>query len=264
MTTTIRRVKVAIRALFAFIFGLILGSFLNVCIYRIPLEKSIVRPPSHCPNCGKRIRFYDNIPLLSYIMLLGKCRYCRAPIPVRYPIVELITGLLSLALFIRYGLGYQFFIFLSFSASLVVISFIDLHHKIIPDIISIPGIFLGLAVSLIFDHIRWLDSLIGILGGGGFLFLIAIAFEKLTGKEGMGGGDVKLLAMIGAWMGWKTLPFIILISSLTGTVMGGGSLLIARQGLRVRIPFGPFLALGALVYLFFGKELVSWYYGLLN
>ena len=154
-------------------------------------------------------------------------------------------------------------LFLSFSASLVVIAFIDLHHKIIPDIISIPGIVLGLAVSLIFNHVSWLDSLIGIIGGGGFLYLVAIGFEKLTGKEGMGGGDIKLLAMIGAWMGWRALLFIILISSLIGAIMGSSSLLLTRRGLRTKIPFGPFLALGALLYLFFGKEFVSWYYGLL-
>ena len=250
-----------IMTIFSLLFGLILGSFLNVCIHRIPRKKSIINPPSSCPKCGERIRYYDNIPVISYILLLGKCRACRHPIPTIYPIVELMTGLLSIALFMRYGLSPQYFLFLAFSASLIVVCFIDLHHKIIPDIISIPGIFLGLAIALIFDHIHWLDSLIGILGGGGFLFQIAIGFEKLTGKEGMGGGDVKLLAMIGAWMGWKTLPYIILISSLTGTIMGGGSLLITRQGLRVKIPFGPFLALGALVYLFFGKALVSWYYG---
>jgi len=249
---------------FSFFFGLILGSFLNVCIYRLPLNKSIVNPPSSCPQCGKKIRFYDNIPVFSYLLLLGKCRYCRQSIPLHYPFVEAITGLLSAALFIRYGLSYPYFLFLLFAACLVTISFIDLHHKIIPDIISLPGIGLGLAVSFFFDNISWLDSLIGIIGGGGFLFLIAVVFEKLTGREGMGGGDIKLLAMIGAWMGWRALPFIILISSLTGTFIGGGSLLLARRGLRVKIPFGPFLALGALIYFFFSYELVTWYYGLLG
>lgn len=249
-----------IMTIFALVFGLILGSFLNVCIYRIPLKKSIITPPSSCPHCKEKIRFYDNVPVISYIWLLGKCRYCRHPIPFHYPIVELISGLISVALFLQYGLGYQYFLFLSFAASLVIISFIDLHHKIIPDVISLSGIFVGLAMSFFLDHISWMDSLIGIIAGGGSLFLVAIVFEKLTGKEGMGGGDVKLLAMIGAWMGWRALPFIILISSLTGTIIGGGSLLLARQGLRARIPFGPFLALGALIYLFFGQRLISWYF----
>ena len=248
-----------IQKLFSFVFGLILGSFLNVCIHRIPLKESIVHPPSSCPQCGHKIRFYDNIPVISYIILLGRCRRCKAPISPRYPIVEIITGLLSTALFIRYGLDYRYFIFLGFSASLVIISFIDLQYKIIPDVISLPGVIIGLAFSVIFDHISWLESMIGVLAGGGSLFLVAVVFEKLTGREGMGGGDVKLLAMIGAWMGWRALPFIILISSLTGTIIGGGSLLLASRGLQTKIPFGPFLVLGTLIYFFFGDELLFWY-----
>jgi leader peptidase (prepilin peptidase)/N-methyltransferase len=247
---------------FSLLFGLALGSFLNVCIYRMPLKISIINPPSRCPNCDKNIRFYDNIPLISYILLRGKCRNCGQPVSIRYPLVELITGLLSIALFIRYGLSGSYFLFLAFSASLVTISFIDLQHQIIPDVISLSGILLGLAVSFFFSHITWYNSLIGIIGGGGSLYLIAVVFEKLTGKEGMGGGDIKLLAMIGAWMGWKALPFIILLSSFIGIIIGGGSLLISRQGLRTKIPFGPFLALGTLIYLFFGIELVSWYFQL--
>jgi leader peptidase (prepilin peptidase)/N-methyltransferase len=254
----------SIMVIFSMLFGLVLGSFLNVCIHRIPLKKSIVNPPSSCPECEERIRFYDNIPLISYIVLLGRCRYCRQPIPIQYPIVELITGLLSIALFIRYDVSSQYVLFLLFSASLVVISFIDIRLKIIPDIISLPGILLGLAISLVFSHITWHDSLIGIIGGGGALYLVAVVFERLTGKEGMGGGDVKLLAMIGAWMGWRALPFIILTSSLSGVIIGSSSLLLTRKGLRARIPFGPFLALGALVYLFFGREIISWYLRLLT
>ena len=258
--------------LFSFLFGLIIGSFLNVCIHRIPLKESLIHPSSVCPKCEKKIRFYDNIPLISYIILLGKCRYCRQPISPRYPIVETITGLLSLALFVRYGLSLQYFLFFLFVASLITISFIDLQHKIIPDVISLPGILLGLAISFLksFDLVRlnhfppWTDSLIGIIAGGGFLYLVAIAFERLTGREGMGGGDIKLLAMLGAWMGWRALPFIILISSLTGTLIGGGSLLLAGKGYRVKIPFGPFLALGALIYFFFGYELVTWYFKFLS
>jgi leader peptidase (prepilin peptidase)/N-methyltransferase len=252
-----------IQSIFSFLFGLVFGSFLNVCIYRLPLKKSLITPPSSCPFCGERIRFYDNVPLISYLILLGRCRHCRKKIPFRYPLVELITGLLSLFLFIRFGISaYSVLIFL-FSASLVVITFIDLYHQIIPDVISLPGIIIGLATSFLPGYVTWFESIIGILVGGGSLYLLAIVFERLTGKEGMGGGDVKLLAMIGAWMGWQALPFIVLFSSLVGTILGGGMLLLSRRGLRARIPFGPFLALGALAYLFFGKELVSWYYGLL-
>ena len=253
----------SIKTLFSLLFGLILGSFLNVCIHRIPLKESIINPPSSCPRCGKRIRFYDNIPVISYIILLGRCRHCRKPIPLRYPVVEFITGLLSSALFIRYNLSPQYFLFLSFSASLVIISFIDLDHKIIPDVISLPGIIAGLAAITLFklNNISWLDSLIGIIVGGGSLLLVGIVFKWLRGKEGMGGGDIKLLAMIGAWMGWRALPFIILISSLAGTIIGGGSLLIAGRRFSEKIPYGPFIVLGAFVYLFFETELKNlWYY----
>jgi leader peptidase (prepilin peptidase)/N-methyltransferase len=274
----------SIMSIFSFLFGLALGSFLNVCIYRIPLNKSIVYPPSSCPQCGERIRFYDNIPLISYIILLGRCRKCGKLISIGYPLVELIMGLLSLSLFVKYKLSHQYFLFLIFSASLIVISFIDLRHQIIPDIISLPGIVLGLLISLIFkdiicytltisfkDHLlislifrdlTWYDSLIGVIVGGGILYLVAYLYEMFTGIEAMGGGDIKLLAMIGAWMGWLPLPFIIMISSLMGAVIGGLSLLFTRQGLRAKIPFGPFLTFGALVYLFFGNELVLWYFQL--
>jgi leader peptidase (prepilin peptidase)/N-methyltransferase len=173
--------------------------------------------------------------------------------------VEFITGLLSIALFVKYGISLQYFMFLLFSASMIVISFIDLQWQIIPDVISVPGIFIGVIVSFLSNNIEWHESLIGVIAGGGALYLIAVGFERLTGKEGMGGGDIKLLAMIGAWMGWKALPFVVLLSSLTGILIGGGSLVLSKKGLYARIPFGPFLALGALIYLFFGKELVSWY-----
>lgn len=247
----------SIMTVFSFLFGLILGSFLNVCIYRIPHRKSIIHPPSSCPHCGARIKVYDNIPLISYMVLLGKCRSCRQSIPIRYPVVEFLTGCLSTALFIRYGLSPQYFLFLAFSASLVIVSFIDLRHKIIPDVISLPGILVGLAAISLFklNGLSWKDSIIGIIVGGGSLLLIGLVFEWLRGKEGMGMGDVKLLAMIGAWMGYLALPYIVLISSLTGMLIGGGSLLLTRRKLGQKIPYGPFLVLGTLVYLFFGTEL---------
>ncbi len=250
-------------ALYSLLVGLALGSFMNVCIYRIPLEKSIISPSSSCPNCGKKIRFYDNIPLISYLLLLGRCRHCHHPISWRYPAVEAITGLLSLALFIRYGLSLQYLLFLLFAATLVTISFIDLDHQIIPDVLSIPGIVAGLAAAFIPGNVSWFDSIIGIIGGGGTLFLVGLIYEKLTGKQGMGGGDVKLLAMIGAWMGWRSLPFVLLVSSLTGAIIGSVFLLAAGKGYRVRIPFGPFLSLGALFYIFFGPQLTNWYISLL-
>ena len=249
--------------LYSILFGLALGSFVNVCIYRIPNKKSIISPPSTCPNCGQRIKFYDNIPLISYFILLGKCRNCRTHIPLTYPVVELMVGFMSLALYIRYGLSFQYILFLLFVSVLIAISFIDLQHKIIPDVLSLPGIVAGFLVSLFLGPITWLDSCIGILSGGGSLFLVGFVYKLLTGREGMGGGDVKLLAMIGAWMGWRSLPFIILISSLTGAVIGMTFILLSGNGLRFRIPFGPFLSLGAVFYFFFGSELTNLYFRLL-
>ena len=250
--------------LYSVLLGLVLGSFINVCIYRIPLKMSIIHPPSTCPNCGEKIRAYDNIPIVSYLLLAGRCRHCREAISLRYPTIEGLTGLLSLALFTRYGPSYQYLIALIFTGTLVTISFIDLDHQVIPDVLSLPGIAAGLAAALIPGGIPVLDSIIGAVSGGGILLLVAIVFKRLTGKDGMGGGDVKLLAMIGAWMGWRALPLTILISSLTGAIVGSVFLLTAGKGLRARIPFGPFLSLGALIYFFFGHALTRWYIGLLH
>ena len=245
--------------------GLALGSFLNVCIYRIPLKKSIVTPRSSCPHCGEPIRFYDNIPLASYLFLLGKCRYCRAPLSWQYPVVEALTGVLSVALFIKYGLSYQYFLYLLFVAVLVIISFIDLRHKIIPDILSLPCIAVGWAATFVPGaEISCWDSLIGLISGGGSLFLVAVIYERITGREGMGGGDIKLLAMIGAWMGWRHLHLIVLLSSFIGSIVGVSFLLMAGKGFRFRIPFGPFLSLGAILCFFFGQELMNWYFHLLR
>jgi leader peptidase (prepilin peptidase)/N-methyltransferase len=171
-------------------------------------------------------------------------------------------GLMSLALFIRYGLSFQYILFLLFVSALIAISFIDLQHKIIPDVLSLPGIVAGFSVSFLPGHVTWLDSLIGILSGGGALFLVGFVYKLFTGREGMGGGDVKLLAMIGAWMGWISLPFIVLISSFIGAVIGFAFILVSGKGLRFRIPFGPFLSLGALLYFFFGSELTILYFRL--
>jgi leader peptidase (prepilin peptidase) / N-methyltransferase len=249
--------------LFSFLVGISIGSFLNVCIYRIPLGKSIIHPPSACPDCGRTIRFYDNIPLLSYLFLLGKCRNCSRSIPLRYPVVEFLTGLLGLALYLRYGLSAEGVLYFFFVAALVAVAFIDLDHKIIPDVISLPGILAGLLVSPFLASITWWESLIGVIAGGGSLFLVAFLYERATGREGMGGGDIKLLAMIGGWMGWKALPLILFMSSLSGTLIGGAALLLSGEGYRKRIPFGPFLSLGTLVYFFFGPQLIHWYSRLL-
>lgn len=246
------------------LFGLVVGSFLNVCIYRIPLKRSIVRPPSSCPHCGERIRFYDNIPLISFILLLGKCRYCRAPLSWQYPIVELLTGGISVFLFIKYGFTYQYFLYMAFMAALIIITFVDMRHQIIPDALSLPGILVGWVATWVPGAaVSWADSLIGIIAGGGALFLVAVVYERITGREGMGGGDIKLLAMIGAWMGWRQLHLIVLVASLAGTIIGITFLLLSGKGLRFRIPFGPFLSLGAVICFFFGHEIMRWYLNLL-
>jgi leader peptidase (prepilin peptidase)/N-methyltransferase len=245
-----------------FFSGACLGSFLNVCIYRLPQDLSIVSPRSFCPQCRTPVRGYDNIPLLSYLLLRGKCRSCGAKISWRYPLVEAITGGLAVALFLKFGPTLGFLAYFVFTAALVVITFIDLDHRIIPDVISLPGIGAGFLLSFFLPAVTWTESLIGLLAGGGSLYLVAIGYEALTKREGMGGGDVKLLAMFGAWLGWKAVLFTLFFASLSGTLIGGGAMLLQKQGRHYAIPFGPFLAFGALAYLFFGPQLIHWYLSL--
>lgn len=245
-----------------FLVGCCLGSFLNVCIYRLPQNVSIISPRSFCPRCQTPIRSYDNIPLLSYLLLHGKCRYCGEEISWRYPLVEAMTGGFAVALFLKFGLTVGFFSFFAFTATLLVITFIDLDHRIIPDVISIPGIGVGLLLSFFQPDISVLESLIGAAVGGGSLFVVALAYEALAKREGMGGGDVKLLAMIGAWLGWKAVLFTLFCASLSGTLIGGGAMMVHKQGRHYAIPFGPFLAFSALTYLFFGPQIIEWYLNL--
>ena len=252
----------------SFIFGAMVGSFLNVCIARIPNGQSIVTPPSHCPRCKAAIRFYDNIPLLSYLILRGRCHSCNERISLRYFLVELLMALLSFALFSRFGVSFVFFVTLFFVAALVVISFIDLDVRIVPDVISLPGIILGLAVSVIGVFLFGsrpgivpspISSVLGILVGGGFLLATAWIYEKLTGVEGMGGGDIKLLAMIGAFLGWPAIPITLFIASLVGSIVGIACMLWTGAGRRLALPFAPFLCSGAVVFIFFGQDLARFY-----
>lgn len=245
--------------IFSFVLGAVVGSFLNVCIYRLPTGESVVFPPSRCTSCGTRIRPWDNIPLLSWLILRGSCRACGAKISARYPLVELINGLLCLALFLKFGPTLTFAALFVFCSALVAITFIDLDHQIIPDVISLPGIFLGFGASFLLPWVSWGDSLLGILLGGGSLFLVAVGYEFLTKKEGMGGGDIKLLAMLGAFLGWKAVLPIVFISSLLGTLVGVPMMLAKGADGKLAIPFGPFLAGGAVIWLFWGELLVNWY-----
>jgi len=246
----------------AVIFGALVGSFLNVCIYRLPKEESIVTPGSHCPYCKKPIKFYDNIPLISYLFLKGKCRHCKSHISIQYPLIEGITALGSLLLFLKFGSSLSYLIYFSFLSALIIITVIDLFHQIIPDVISLPGIGVGLLVSLIIPQITFFDSLIGILLGGGSLFLVATLYQWLFKREGMGGGDVKLLAMIGAFLGWKAVILTILLSSLIGSVVGITVMLIKGKDFKYAIPFGPFLSLAAMVSMFYGENIIHWYLAL--
>ena len=247
-----------------FVFGICIGSFLNVCIYRLPESKSIVQPRSMCPSCGTLIRFYDNIPIFSYMALRGKCRHCEAHISFRYPVVEFISGLFAVGVFLKYGMGLETLIYYTFIATLLVITFIDIDHQIIPDVITLPGIPIFFVASFALPEITLVESILGILIGGGSLFLVAWLYHLLTRKEGMGGGDIKLLAMMGAIVGWKGVLFTIFVASAIGTL--AGMLIIIKSGktMKLAVPFGPFLAIGGIAYILIGPQLIAWYFNLLR
>jgi leader peptidase (prepilin peptidase) / N-methyltransferase len=246
--------------LLAFLVGLALGSFLNVVITRLPLGEPFWIGRSRCPHCRAPIPWQDNLPLVSFFLLGRRCRFCRGPISWRYPGVELAGGLLALALWAKFPGSYLLLVYGPFCAGLLALTGLDLEHRWLPDVITLPGLALGLAFSLIFPHLSFGEALAGALVGGGLFYGIMWIYEKLTGKMGMGGGDVKLLALIGAFLGLKSLPLVILVSAALGSLVGIGAVLIAgnwRQGgWRVTaIPYGPFLAAAALLYLFGHREL---------
>jgi leader peptidase (prepilin peptidase) / N-methyltransferase len=241
-----------------FAIGLVIGSFSNVCIYRIPRNESIIRPGSHCPQCSKPIPFYDNIPVISYILLKGKCRYCGQPIPLQYPIVELATGLFYLALYLFYGLQLIAIVYMLLCTLLIIISFIDLKERIIPDVLSLPFIAIGFILSFFLKSLSPVDSLLGILVGGGSLLIIAIAGTYLFKKEAMGGGDIKLAAMIGAFLGWQLTLLSLFLGFFLGSIIGV-IVLIINKGKTDIVPFGPFIALGAMLSIFWGQAIIHWY-----
>jgi len=249
---------------FVFVFGTAVGSFLNVCIYRLPGSLSIIRPRSMCPRCQTQIASYDNIPIVSYLWLRGRCRHCGAAISLRYPVVEMAAGLFAVAVFNRHGLAVESILLYAFVAALLVVTFIDIDHQIIPDVITYPGIVVGFLSSLVLDHITYKDSLLGIILGGGLLFLVASGYYFFTKKEGMGGGDIKLLAMIGAFLGWKAIIFTVFVGSAVGTVVGVAVALRTQRGRKMAVPFGPFLSLGALLFLFWGQGIINWYLGFMG
>lgn len=242
------------------IVGAVIGSFLNVVILRLPDPKqSIIFPASHCPECDSPLHWYENIPILSYVALRGRCGHCNKSISYQYPLVELIMALLTAAIIQEFQYSLVAAGYFVFSAALVVIIFIDIRLQIIPDRISLPGILLGFLFSLVSNTISWQDSLLGLFAGGGVLYALALGYALLRKTDGMGGGDIKLLAMIGAWMGWQALPFVIFASSTAGSAVGVFAMLRQKMGGQTRIPFGPFLSIAALVYLFFSKQIVAFY-----
>lgn len=242
--------------------GLFIGSFLNVCIHRIPREESIVFPSSRCPKCLEKIKPWDNIPVLSYLLLRGKCRHCKEKISARYPLVEMLSALIALAMLYRFGLTASFAIYYLWACVLLIITFIDIDYQIIPDSLSIGGIVVGLAL------VWWLpvtypEALIGLGLGAGLLIAVIYGYYFLTGKQGMGGGDVKLLGMIGVFTGWEGVLFTIFAGSLLGSLVGIPWALFQRKNMQTAIPFGPFLALGAFIHILFGDMLIDWYLGIL-
>jgi len=262
----------ALLATFAFALGAMIGSFLNVVIHRYPREESIVFPPSHCPACDAPIRWFDNVPLLSFAILLGRCRACRQPISWRYPLVELANALFYLAIFLHTGPQIAFPFLAAVVSMLIVLIYIDAEIQILPDVIDVPGIVIGLAVGalglyasapmLILSE-SWLDAALGALLGASILLVIIGLYWLVRRVEGMGQGDVKMLAMIGALLGWRAVPAVLLVASISGALIGVPVALRSRRGMQLALPFGVFLGFGALVVLFFGHTLSGWYLSLI-
>lgn len=248
--------------IYAGILGLLLGSFANVVIYRLPEGLSVVSPRSRCPGCKSAIAWFDNIPVFSWVTLGGKCRSCKTKIHWRYPLVEIIMGALFAAIAYKFGFQFVTIEYLVFAFGLVTASFIDFDHMILPDVFTLGGVVIGLLGGVLNPERNFLDSFLGVLAGGGFLWLVAYVYLVLRKQEGMGGGDIKLLAWIGAILGWKAIPFVILSSSLLGTLVGLVVMLRTKGDLKTTIPFGPYLALGALFYLFGGQDIGAWYISL--
>jgi leader peptidase (prepilin peptidase)/N-methyltransferase len=250
-----------------FLFGLIIGSFLNVCIYRIPRGLSITIPSSRCPSCKTPIRPWDNIPIVSYLLLGGKCRFCKARISFRYPFVEFLNGVLYVEVLWKFGIGWHTLVYLVFFSSLIVITFIDMDFQIIPDRITLPGIPLGLVAGSFLLPDPFLrssllgikKSLLGAFAGFGLFYIVAFSGSALFKKEALGGGDIKMMAMVGALTGWKGVLSTTFFGSLTGTIVGIFLMLLKGKKKETKIPFGPFLALGAAITIFFGQEILSWY-----
>ena|SRR6266498_391250 len=242
-----------------FALGLIIGSFCNVVIYRLPFSESIITPGSHCRLCSAPLRPWDNIPLVSYFLLKGRCRVCKERISPRYPCVELASGALYVLLWYRFELSILFVVYALLTSCLLVVALIDFDHRIIPNAITLPGMLIGLGLSPWALPITPLASLIGLLAGGLFFYVVA-----LVSQGGMGGGDIKLIAMIGAFLGWQGTCFTILMGALMGSVVGLGLILLGKKGRKDKVPFGPFLSFAAILFTLVGRDLIRWYIGLMS
>jgi leader peptidase (prepilin peptidase)/N-methyltransferase len=248
----------------AFIFGSIIGSFLNVVIYRLPRKGSILKPVfSVCPRCGTQIKWYDNIPIISFFLLKGKCRYCKSPISKRYPLVETLTGLASVLSLLKAGLSIDYIFIFLFLSILIAITFIDIDFKIIPDELNLIGFLSGLFYSYFRVDFSVVDALLGAVVGAGILWSIAFIYEKSRGIEGLGFGDVKMMVFLGTYLGWFGSLFTIFFASLIGSIVGLAAAYISKEKNKgqYEIPFGPFLALGGAIFIFFGEEIQRWYLG---
>ena len=248
----------ALEATFVTLLGLFLGSFMNVCIYRLPRGKSPVRPRSGCPNCGHMLAWFENVPVFSFLVLRGKCRSCGTRISPMYPIIESITGAMFLAGYLWYGPGALLAVRLLFGCAMIVLFVIDLQHKILPNVITLPGIVAGFLLSEVAGP-GWLSSLIGIAVGAGSLFAIAEVYYRVRHEEGLGMGDVKMLGMIGAFLGWKLVLVTLVLSSIAGSIVGVVVLVARRESLKYALPFGTFLAVAAMVAAVAGDSIISWY-----
>ena len=236
--------------------GLCIGSFINVCIYRIPISKSIVSPPSSCTSCGERIKAWDLIPIISYILLRGKCRNCNIKVSIKYPLIELLVGIMFLLTFIYFGFGIEFIIYSIIVSIFIIILFIDLEHMIIPDGLNVILAVLGLILNIVLKEDGYvtigLDMLYGLLLGGGFFFILALF-------GGMGGGDIKLMAALGIIFGWKMLIPLMFLSFMFGGVFGIILLSLKSKGMKDMIPFGPYIVVASTIIIVYGQEIIDWY-----
>lgn len=242
--------------------GLAWGSFLNVVIYRLPRGMSLIKPHSSCPQCQKKIKFYDNIPLVSFFLLRGKCRYCKAKISYCYPLVELLTPLSFLLLFFQHSLSFFFLVSSLFVSALIVLGFIDFYHQILPDEITLPGLLLAVIYSLFRQDLSLTQALAGAVVGAGFLLFVYGAYYLMRKKEGLGMGDVTMMLMIGAYLGWRQTIFILILASFAGALVGGFFILFKKKNLQYSLPFGSFLAAAAFASLLWGERIISAYFSL--